>query len=48
MPWQLLYLSDEQRTWYEQAALRYAQRQHEIRQNFLNALVESFNGDGSG
>jgi hypothetical protein len=44
MPWQMLYLPEERRTWYEQAAVRYMQRQHDIRQNFLNALVESFSG----
>jgi hypothetical protein len=48
MPWQLLYLPEEKVNWYEQAAIRYMQRQHDIRQNFLEALVESFNGEGSG
>lgn len=46
MPWQMLYLPEERRLWYEQAALRYTTRQQEIRQNFLNALVESFSGSG--
>ena len=46
-PWQMLYLDDVKRTWYEMAAVRHRNREHEQRQEFLNALGRMWAGDGS-
>ena len=43
-PWQMLFLDNTKRIWYEMAAMRHMNREHEIRQEFLNALVKSFGG----
>ena len=38
-PWQMLYLDDTKRTWYEQAAMRHRKREAAIRQDFFDAIA---------
>jgi hypothetical protein len=41
----MLYLDDVKRSWYEMAAIRHRTREHEIRQNFLNAIGAMLGGE---
>jgi len=46
-PWQLMFMEQSKRVWYEMAAIRHRNREHEIRQQFLNAIASIF-GSGEG
>ena len=45
-PWQMLFLDDMKRTWYEMATIRHRNREHEMRQQFLNAIAQIMGAEG--
>jgi hypothetical protein len=38
-------MDDVKRAWYEMATIRHLNREHEIRQEFLNAIGKMFGGE---
>jgi hypothetical protein len=44
----MLFMDDVKRMWYEMAAIRHRNREHEIRQQFLNAISGMWGGEGGG
>jgi hypothetical protein len=43
-PWQMLQMPPYHRAWYEKVAERQLERDHEIRQDFLEAIAKIFGG----